>query len=151
MRSVKKWCSPIQTMTDALGRNALSATAARPADCWLTLDREWVITSCGDGVPGVLAQSIGMTVWDAFPDSREKFIGIYEAGWRNGQSSGTVYYNSAFSTIECVKRQDHLLVSFQFVPIPGLLDAIAEAQRDLSSQSQHDQGPVLRLVRQAGA
>jgi hypothetical protein len=121
-------------------------------DQWFTIDRDGTIVDCGEGVPGVLAQSRGMTVWDAFPGSREKFQPIYDLGWREGHTSATVYYNGAFSMLECVRRDDHLLVSFQFIPIQGLLDAIEEAVQARREAQGHADQPAqderrLRLVR----
>lgn len=99
-------------------------TAVAVAEQWFTLNRQWVIASCGDGVPGVLAQSVGMKIWDVFPASEEAFRDIYDAGWSRGQSSGIVYYNEAFAQIETLRRGDELMVSFDYMCVNGLREAI---------------------------
>lgn len=124
--------------------------AVAVADQWFTLDRDWVIADCGDGVPGIIAKSVGMNLWDAFPGAREKFQAVYEAGWDNGKSSGVVYWNEIFTCVETLCRNGHLFVSFQFMLASGLESAIVEALAALRDR-EPSQGsyaePRLRLVR----
>ncbi len=133
--------------TNAPGRNALQPAADRDPNCWFTIDREWVIADCGDGVPGVIAQSVGMTIWDAFPGSKPKFGALYNKAWDTGMAAGVVYWNETFTALEMFVRGDHLLVSFHFMPVSGLESAIAEILEARKGSQRNVPERSLRLVR----
>lgn len=101
----------------------MSAVAAL-ADQWLTLATDWTVTDCGPGVMANVAQAVGMNLWKAFPGSEKQVRPIYEAGFKNGMSSGVVHRDGTFIMVETVVRGDVLLVSYQTMSANGLRAAV---------------------------
>lgn len=123
--------------------------ATRPADCWLTISRDWVIADCGDGVPAIIEQSIGMTVWEAFPNSETVFRPIYDKAWRDGMAAGLTYYNNVLAEILVFLRDDHLLVSFRSMTVAELrasVERYADEPVFLEALRAEWTRPRLRLV-----
>lgn len=131
-----------------------AAVAVRPANCWLTINRDWTIGSCGNDVAGAISQAIGQNVWDAFPDSEPIFRPVYEAAWRNGKSAAVLEYNDNLVEVNVFLRHEQLFVSYQSLTVAGLratlerLVELVEARdsRRTTAAHQRQSASPLRLV-----
>ncbi len=104
--------------------SAEGPSAPCPADCWLTIDRDWTITSCGAGAMADVHQSIGTRVWDSFPGAELHFRPIYDAAWRKGMSSGLIHWNGVLAELHVWVRDDQLHVSYRALTIAGLREIL---------------------------
>ncbi len=102
----------------------MEADAARKADCWFTLDRDWRIASCGDGVPGIHQGNIGDNVWELFPNAEQHFRSVYESAWHHGQSSALIYWNQTVSEVFAIVRHDLLHVTVDYLSVAGLRQTV---------------------------
>ncbi len=123
----------------------MNATA-RNADQWFTLDRDWTITDCGDGIPGVVAQTIGKSLWDSFPGSEPLFRPVYERAWETGCASETVYWNDTITNVHAMLRGDVLCVTVDYLTVAGLRATLSRIEAG-ASHREDDVSPQVRPTR----
>lgn len=115
------------------------------ADQWFTLADDWTVADCGPGVLATVAQAVGTSVWVAMPGSENQLRPIYEAGFKNGMSSGVVHRHGTFTVVETVVRDEMLLVSYQTMTANGLRDAVEAFAQLVELPLVGEAVPVTRL------
>ncbi len=114
------------------------------ADQWMTVDRDWTVVDCGDGAPGVLAQSVGMNLWEAFPGAEDHFRPIYETAWKTGHAAGVACHSEIVTQVFAIRRQDVLLISFEYLTVTGLREVV-----DRLARQERPAGPLQHPSRPA--
>lgn len=100
----------------------------RPCDEWFTLARDYTVLEVGEGVDAILAHTVGRNLWDVFVTARDAFEWIYEEAWTVGCTVRVTHWEGHVVKIAAARTDDGvLLVSFEYVPVEGLRDAISRA------------------------
>lgn len=101
-----------------------SAVLSAAAERWYAIEFDSTIVAVGAGVPGALAQAVGMRLWDAYPGSEETFKCMFDAAVINGNASAVVVYEGKLVELSVWRRGDRLVVSFNYLTIAGLREAL---------------------------
>lgn len=99
------------------------------ADRWFTVDRDYRVVGVGLGANPILAQSIGMVLWDVFPGSQQVYQPIYEAAWQDGTTTAVAFFAGTIAKVTAVVRDDVLLVSYHDLPLVGLQHALSQYEQ----------------------